>query len=165
MWSNQWAPYRETSYSYALYIGVPPWPIGPTAQSPEPQALNPKPFQVGGLAPSTQWSLTLVNSMRTFSLTQQTSVPAVSLAAATAPRTQLGKGVAKITAEWVGPKIGAVAAAQHKKAAQLRKTIRSNTEAIAKLQELSAQEKTPSSLTVKLPPAAQKNATASTGGG
>ena len=72
------------------------------------------------------------------------------------PAYAAGKGVAKITAEWVGPKIGAVAAAQHKKAAQLRKTIRSNTEAIAKLQELSAQEKTPSSLTVKLPPAAQK---------
>ena len=45
-----------------------------------------------------------------------------------------------------------VAVAQHKRAAQLHKSVHSNKEAIAKLQELSAQEKTPSSLTVKLAP-------------
>jgi hypothetical protein len=67
-----------------------------------------------------------------------------------------GKGVAKIVENWAGPKITEVAAAQHKRAAQLRKHIQSNKEAIAKLQEFSAQEKTPTSLTVKLAPAAAK---------
>lgn len=67
-----------------------------------------------------------------------------------------GKGVAKIASDWAGPKLAEIAAKQHKQAAQLRKSIQSNKEAIAKLQELSAQEKTPSSLTVKLAPAAQK---------
>ena len=72
------------------------------------------------------------------------------------PAYAVGKGVAKITADWAGPKLGAVIVDQHKRAAQLRKSMQSNKEAIAKLQELSAQEKTPSSLTVKLAPAAQK---------
>lgn len=67
-----------------------------------------------------------------------------------------GKGVAKITEDWAGPKITEVAARQHQRAAQLQKSIQSNKEAIAKLQEFSAQEKTPSSLTVKLAPAAAK---------
>ena len=67
-----------------------------------------------------------------------------------------GKGVAKIVEEWAGPKLVEVAVAQHKRAAQLHKSVHSNKEAIAKLQELSAQEKTPSSLTVKLAPAAAK---------
>ena len=72
------------------------------------------------------------------------------------PASAAGKGVAKIAADWAGPKIAEVAATQHKRVAQLRKSIQSNKEATAKLQELSAQEKTPSSLTVKLAPAAQK---------
>jgi hypothetical protein len=67
-----------------------------------------------------------------------------------------GKGVAKIAADWAGPKLEEVAASQHKKAAQLRKSIQSSKEAIAKLQELSAQDKSPSSLTIKLAPAAAK---------
>ena len=67
-----------------------------------------------------------------------------------------GKGVAKIVEDWAGPKLAEVAASQQKRATQLRKSIQSNREAIAKLQELSAQEKTPSSLTVKLAPAAAK---------
>ena len=72
------------------------------------------------------------------------------------PANAAGKGVAKIVEDWAGPKLAMVAASQHKRAAQLRKSIQSNKEAAAKLQELSAQEKTPSSLAVKLPPAAAK---------
>ena len=67
-----------------------------------------------------------------------------------------GKGVAKIVEDWAGPKLTDVAAAHHKRAAQLRSALQSDTEAIAKLQEFSAQDKVPSSLTIKLAPAAQK---------
>ena len=67
-----------------------------------------------------------------------------------------GKGVTKIMTDWASPKIAEAAIKLHKRVAQLRKGIKSSKEAIAKLQELSAQEKTPSSLTLKLAPAAQK---------
>ena len=72
------------------------------------------------------------------------------------PASAAGKGVTKIMTDWAGPRIAEAATKLHKRATQLRKGIKSNKEAIAKLQELSAQEKTPSSLTLKLAPAAQK---------
>ena len=67
-----------------------------------------------------------------------------------------GKGGAKIITDWAAPKLAEVATELYKRAGQLRRSIQSNTEAIAKLQDVSAQDKTPSSLTLKLPPAAQK---------
>ena len=67
-----------------------------------------------------------------------------------------GKGEAKVMSDWAGPKLAEVAANLFKKAAHLHMSIQSNKEAIAKLQEFSAQEKTPSSLTLKLAPAAVK---------
>ena len=71
------------------------------------------------------------------------------------PASAAGKGVTKIMTDWAGPKIAGAATKLHKRAAQLRKGIQSCREAIAKLQELSAQEKTPSSLTLKLTSVAQ----------
>ena len=67
-----------------------------------------------------------------------------------------GKGVAKIMADWAGPKIAEAAIKLHNRAAQLRRSIQSSKEATAKLQELSGQEKTPRSFMLKLTPAAQK---------
>ena len=67
-----------------------------------------------------------------------------------------GKGGTKIITDWAAPKLAEVATELYKRAGQLRRSIQSNTEAIAKLQDVSAQDKTPSSLTLKLPPAAQK---------
>ena len=94
---------------------------------------------------------------RTWPLEDATSDLAVSpVAAATAMRTQPGRGVAKTISDWAGPKLAETADKQHKRAAVLRKCVQSNQEAIAKLRELAAQDLTPSSLTVKLPPAAQK---------
>ena len=67
-----------------------------------------------------------------------------------------GKGEANIMSDWAGPKLAETFVNIHKRIASLRKSIQSNREAIAKLQEFSAQEKTPSSLTLKLAPAAAK---------
>ena len=67
-----------------------------------------------------------------------------------------GKGGAKIMMDWATPKLAEAVDALYKRAGQLRRSIQSNTEAIAKLQDVSAQDKTPSSLTLRLAPAAQK---------
>ena len=67
-----------------------------------------------------------------------------------------GKGITKLIEQWVHPRIeGATTRLMHR-AAQARNTIGSCKEAIAKLQELSAQGKVPSSLKVKLAPAGEK---------
>lgn len=66
------------------------------------------------------------------------------------------KGAAKVISDWAGPILAEMADKLYKRAAQLRRSIKSSKEATSKLQELSAQDKTPSSLTLKLAPAAQK---------
>ena len=67
-----------------------------------------------------------------------------------------GKGITKLIEQWVHPRIEGVTTRLMHRAAQARKTIGSCKEAIAKLQELSAQGKVPSSLKVKLAPAGEK---------
>ena len=54
-----------------------------------------------------------------------------------------GKGGTKIMMDWAAPKLTEAADALYKRAGQLRRSIQSNTEAIAKLQDVSSQDKTP----------------------